>query len=74
MKVDRLEQQIEKGLTELLSEKSKKNADDKEELRKNILLAIKWQAVKAKKMDNEWGAGFRNKEAEAANDGLDDEF
>jgi hypothetical protein len=73
MKVDRLEQQIEKGLSELLSEKSKKSADDKEELRKNILLAIKWQAVKAKKADNEWGAGFK-KETQAEANGLDDEF
>ncbi len=72
-KSDDLEASIEKGLTDLLSGKSTKTADDKEELRRNILLAIKWQAVKLKKSEGGWGSGFKNGQGDADDVGLDDD-
>lgn len=59
-KPDPLPATIEKALADLLQEKDL-DADAK---RKNLLLAIKWQAVKSKMDDGGWGAGFGDKDAE----------
>lgn len=56
-KNDTLPGTIEKSLTDLLNDKD----TDSDTKRKNLLLAIKWQAVKAKMDDGDWGAGFGKK-------------
>lgn len=72
--IDRLQAKIDRALNELLDGKSKKTTEEKDDLRKDVLLAIKWQAVKLKIQDDAWGSGF-NKNGKGENDdaGLDDE-
>jgi len=72
-KTDNLEASIEKGLKLLLNGNSTKTDAEKEELRRNILLAIKWQAVKLKKSEGGWGSGFKNGQGDADDAGLDDD-
>lgn len=57
---DALTRKIEQGLAELIGGKSKKTKEEKDELRATILLAIKWQGVKARQDRGEWGSGFKN--------------
>ena len=57
-KRDHLQNKIEKSLADLLD--GKIDAEKKEELRRDVLLAIKWQAVKLKMEDEQWGSGFTN--------------
>jgi hypothetical protein len=70
---DNLEAAIEKSLTELLGGKSEKSKEEKDELRSNVLLAIKWQAVKLKKSETGWGSGFKPANGEEDDAGLDDD-
>lgn len=74
-KSDKLQTKIEKTLADLLSGTSKLTAEEKAEARSNVMLAIKWQAVKLKMDDKEWGSGFTNGGAKGGTEdaGLDDE-
>lgn len=56
---DKLQASIDKHLADLLD--GKIEATKAESLRKDLLLAIKWQAVKQKRTDaHAWGAAFGN--------------
>ena len=59
-RTDPLQAKIEKALMELLGGTSKKSDEEQKELRSNVLLAIKWQAVKLKMNEDDWGSGFKN--------------
>lgn len=67
-KPDKLKKQIEDSLVDLLSGKSKKSKEEKDELRQTLSLAIKWQSVTQKKTDEGWGTGFKNGEAKGEDD------
>lgn len=74
-KSDKLQATIEKTLAELLGGKSTKTAEEKAEMRSNVMLAIKWQSVKLKINDDDWGSGFTNGKGKGGNEDerLDDE-
>lgn len=73
-KADQLQKKIEAALTDLLSDKCKLDDEQKKELRSNVLLAIKWQAVKLKMEDSSWGSGFGNGKDDTENESeLNDE-
>jgi hypothetical protein len=59
----KLQKQIEKALGELLAG-STKTKEEKDEIRQNIGLAIKWQGVLMKQDKRDWGKAFRNGETE----------
>ncbi len=61
-KADKLVATIEATLADLLSDKSTLTNEQKEEKRKDVLLAIKWQAVKIKIEDGDWGKGLEGDE------------
>lgn len=70
----KLRKKIEDALVKLMSGAAAKMTEpEKEELRKNCLLAIKWEAVRAKTEGQDWGAGFGNDPdlGDDENDGLD---
>ncbi len=71
----KLQDTLERALTELLSGKSKKTAEERDEMRQNINAATKFLAVRHKLVDNEWGSGFKNGAAQGGEDdaGVDDE-
>ena len=65
---DALKRDIETGLRELLGGKSTKTADEKEELRRNLKLAIQFRLAEAKIGDDEYGSGFSNGDDKPADD------
>ena len=68
-KPDKLQTTIERTLADLLGGKSKMTAEEKEEARRNVMLAIKWQSVKLKINDDDWGSGFsKGGKEDAGND------
>lgn len=60
-KPDSLQTTIETTLAQLLNPHCGLTAEAKDEKRKDLLLAIKWQSVKLKMDTGEWGAGFGDK-------------
>lgn len=55
-----LQNKLERALVELLSGKSTKTAEEREEMRQNINAATKFLAVKHKLGGEAYGSGFSN--------------
>jgi len=68
-----LKDKIEESLVKLLDGDSTLSVEKKEDLRKDCLLAIKWEAVKQRGKDEKWGSAFANGETQDLAGDIDDE-